>query len=109
LARGVSAVRSSVHVNCWIGGFNKRSMVERYLRGEWKERFQAAQERLLYVGDSLNDAPMFDAFDLSVGVANVLEVLSELRAAPKFVTEAREGQGFAELATAILAARRGRS
>ena len=57
------------------------------------------------MGDSLNDAPMFNAFPLSVGVANVLEVWEELEAFPRFVTRAREGAGFVELANRILKAR----
>jgi HAD superfamily hydrolase (TIGR01484 family) len=99
--RGVSAVRSSVHVNCWLGNFDKRTMVERFLAREWGER-QPAPGRYLYVGDSLNDAPMFAAFPLSVGVANVLEVLDELDHPPAYVTRAPEGEGFVELARALL-------
>lgn len=104
-ARGVSAVRSSVHVNCWLGGFDKQWMVQRFLKNEWKVPWPAAPGEFVYVGDSLNDAPMFNAFPLSVGVANVLEVWEELEAFPRFVTRAREGAGFVELANRILKAR----
>ena len=106
-AHGASAVRSSVHVNCWLGRFDKRSAVNQFLRQVWKTRLAEGEARYVYAGDSLNDAPMFDAFPLSVGVANVLDVLTLLDAPPKFVTRAREGQGFLELADAVLAQRRG--
>jgi hydroxymethylpyrimidine pyrophosphatase-like HAD family hydrolase len=56
----------------------------------------------VYVGDSLNDAPMFAAFPLSVGVANVRDVEDVIETKPKFITAAREGRGFEELARAIL-------
>ena len=59
-ARGIQAVRSSVHVNCWIGAFDKlldgaavsRSRVE-------DDDCAATTTRCVYAGDSFNDAPMF--------------------------------------------------
>jgi HAD superfamily hydrolase (TIGR01484 family) len=97
-ARGVRAVRSSVHVNCWLGDFDKASTVRRFVKTEWKK----TRGRWVYVGDSLNDAPMFAAFELSVGVANVRDVEDVIQTKPRFVTRAREGRGFEELAEAIL-------
>ena len=105
-ARGVTAVRSSVHVNCWIGEFDKCSAVRDFIAREWKLKLRAADPRFVYVGDSFNDAPMFAAFSLSIGVANVLDILDRLAAWPKFVTRAREGRGFCELVDAIARARR---
>ncbi len=49
---------------------------------------------------------MFGAFPLSIGVANVRDVLEQLDARPRFVTRAREGKGFGEVADAIMRARR---
>ncbi|MFZ5469154.1 MAG: HAD family hydrolase [Myxococcota bacterium] len=103
--RGVNAVRSSVHVNCWIGQFDKLSMVRAYLRRELKLSLAANDARFVYAGDSFNDAPMFAAFPLSVGVANVREVLGRIEHPPAFITTAAEGAGFEELAAAILVAR----
>lgn len=105
--RGVKAVRSSVHVNCWLGEFDKRTAVERFLAEEWSTTLAADDRRFVYVGDSFNDQPLFEAFALSVGVANVRDV--ELERPPKFVTRAREGKGFGELADAVVRARRSRS
>lgn len=105
-ARGVTAVRSSVHVNCWLGAFDKRTMVEKFLRTEWGTEVRPGEGRFVYVGDSFNDAPMFAAFPLSIGVANVLDVLPQLDHPPAFVTRAREGKGFVEVADAIAKALR---
>ena len=104
--RGVSAVRSSVHVNCWLGRFDKLSAVRRYAKLEWKKTVRPNERRFAYVGDSFNDAPMFGAFPLSIGVANVRDVLDQLAAKPRFVTRAREAKGFGEVADAIMRARR---
>ncbi|TQF15007.1 HAD-IIB family hydrolase [Myxococcus llanfairpwllgwyngyllgogerychwyrndrobwllllantysiliogogogochensis] len=106
-ARGVTAVRSSVHVNCWLGRFDKLSATRRFARVAWGERLEPRDGRYVYVGDSFNDAPMFQAFELGVGVANVRAVLDRIDAPPAFITRAAEGKGFEELARALLA-RRGR-
>jgi HAD superfamily hydrolase (TIGR01484 family) len=104
--RGVTAVRSSVHVNCWLGSFDKRSAVKRFARQEWKLALGPDDRRFVFVGDSFNDAPLFAALPLSVGVANVKDVLERLTARPRYVTRAREGKGFGEVADAIVRARR---
>jgi hydroxymethylpyrimidine pyrophosphatase-like HAD family hydrolase len=104
--RGVNAVRSSVHVNCWLGRFDKLSAVRRYAKLEWKKTVRHDERRYAYVGDSFNDAPMFGAFPLSIGVANVRDVLEQLQHQPRYVTRAREGKGFGEVADAIMRARR---
>jgi 3-deoxy-D-manno-octulosonate 8-phosphate phosphatase KdsC-like HAD superfamily phosphatase len=101
-AKGITAVRSSVHVNCWVGRFDKRSMVQKFITGEWRTALRVKDPRYVYVGDSYNDEPMFRAFSLSVGVANVLDVVGQLGHLPKFVTRAREGKGFREVADAIV-------
>ena len=106
-ARGVNAVRSSVHVNAWIGPFDKAWMVRRFLRTVFRERLGPDDRRWVYVGDSLNDAPLFADFALSVGVANVRSVLELLPHRPRFVTRAPEGAGFEEVARAVLRARGG--
>lgn len=100
--RGFVAVRSSVHVNVWVGNFDKAWMVRRFLRKEWGARLGPRDRSWVYVGDSFNDAPLFAAFRLSIGVANVRDVLSELSAAPRYVTRGREGRGFEEVARAVL-------
>lgn len=105
-SRGVNAVRSSVHVNCWVGDFDKRSTSFRLLSEEWGLAPRPREPRVVYAGDSFNDAPMFEAVPLSVGVANVWRVLGEIACAPAYVTRAAEGKGFEELARAILARRR---
>jgi len=105
-ARGVNAVRSSVHVNAWIGPFDKAWMVRRFIRTVWKDRLRPDDGRYVYLGDSLNDAPLFGAFSLSVGVANVRAVLDLLERRPRYVTRAPEGAGFEELARAVLRSRR---
>ncbi len=104
-ARGASAVRSNVHVNVWLGGFDKATACERLLADEAKARFPRDAERFAFVGDAPNDSPLFARFPLSVGVADVKRHRKVMEALPTFVTHSRGGLGFRELAAAILVAK----
>lgn len=102
---GLTTAQSSVHVNAWIGRFDKASMVARYLEEHEHTSLDEAAPRLLYVGDSKNDGPMFKQTALSVGVGNVAPHLEELRArgeAPAFMVEDHGGHGFVEVVRLLI-------
>ena len=102
---GLTAKVSSIHVNGWFGDYDKLTMTLRVLRERFSLDSDAVAGQVLFVGDSPNDASMFGHFPISVGVANVREFEGRLAAEPAWVTEARGGAGFAELAARILEAR----
>ncbi len=101
---GYSAVRSSVHVNFWPGRFDKLSACRKLVKAWGHDPNDLSP--YVYVGDSLNDEPMFRGFPRSIGVANVKSVWDELVHKPLHVTKRAEGRGFEEIAKAILAARK---
>jgi HAD superfamily hydrolase (TIGR01484 family) len=105
---GITWAQSSVHINAWIGHFDKASMVDRYLREVEQTSLEEAAATLVYAGDSTNDGAMFCRTPLSVGVANIAPHLDKLAAngqAPAFITEGKGGFGFAELVDRLLDAR----
>jgi HAD superfamily hydrolase (TIGR01484 family) len=102
---GLSAVRSSVHINCWFGDFDKFTTATRFLQEQLGLSKQVATSECVYLGDGLNDAPMFGGFKLSVGVANVRDVWDELEHKPNFVTRLREGPGAESVLQALARAR----
>ncbi len=104
-SRGVNAVRSSVHVNCWVGEFDKLRAARRLFAESFGLKLGARDPRVVYVGDSFNDAPMFEAFSLSVGVGNVRDILDRLPHPPRFITRRRQGAGWREAVRAVLQAR----
>lgn len=69
-----------------------------------QEHLKYQPEQVLTVGDSPNDESLFNPqyFPFSVGVANALEYVARLNYQPAYITKAREGQGFCELAREIL-------
>jgi HAD superfamily hydrolase (TIGR01484 family) len=93
---GFTAVRSSVHVNFGPPHFDKLSacmtVVRQVLGGD-----PGDLSPYVYVGDALNDAPMFGGFPSSVGVANVKLWWDELTSKPAYLTELPEGAGLREL------------
>jgi len=93
---GFTAVRSSVHVNFGPPHFDKLSAcmtVVRQVLGVVLEDLTP----YVYVGDALNDAPMFAGFPSSVGVANIRQWWDELAHKPAYLTERPEGAGLREL------------
>ncbi|WP_230532319.1 HAD family hydrolase [Microvirga roseola] len=102
---GAQAKVSSIHVNGWFGDYNKLSMARTLLADAFDMAWAEAQEAVVYAGDSPNDEPMFAAFPLSVGVANINAFAHRLTHKPAYITEGHSGDGFAELATLLLGAR----
>jgi len=101
---GFTAVRSSVHVNFGPPHFDKlsacMSVIRQVLGGDGNDLSQYC-----YVGDALNDAPMFGGFPTSVGVANIKTWWDELAFKPSYLTERPECAGLCELVAHLLSLR----
>jgi len=101
-AAGASAKISSIHVNGWFGDYDKLSMTRILMSECYQIDLDANRNRYLFVGDSPNDAPMFDYFPFAVGVANVHDCADAIDSLPRFVTKASGGDGFVELSKRLL-------
>jgi hypothetical protein len=101
-AAGATAKVSSIHVNGWFGDYDKLTTTRVMLAECFGVDLDADKEIYVFVGDSPNDAPMFAVFPNAVGVANLHDFEDRLTAKPAFITRARAGAGFAELAAALL-------
>ena len=101
-AAGLTAKISSIHVNGWFGSYDKLAMTQRLFAERFACDAATLRAQFAFAGDSPNDAPMFEFFDHSVGVANVARFKGRLRSEPKYVTRAAAGAGFAELAEHLL-------
>lgn len=99
---GATTKVSSIHVNAWFGEYDKLTTTRLCLRSLFGMDPLNNQSRVIYMGDSPNDAPMFAAFENGVGVANVLKF--SMPHAPSWVTRGESARGFHEVVSAILAA-----
>lgn len=104
-AHGLNATVSSIHVNGWVGGHDKRSGARWIVRERLGRSLDDELERWVYVGDSTNDAAMFGWMPHSVGVANIARFWTQLTHRPRYVAPRERGAGFADVADALLAAR----
>jgi HAD superfamily hydrolase (TIGR01484 family) len=105
LGHGLRVTVSSIHINAWLGEHDKwvgaRWAVQAWLHRSLTDELQ----RWVYVGDSSNDEVMFEHMHHSVGVANVTRFLPRMRHRPKYISDHHRGEGFAQVAQAVLAAR----
>lgn len=102
---GATAKISSIHVNCWYGDFDKVACVRFYMKERAGLDWEQARGRALFVGDSPNDEPMFHGMDCSIGVANLVRYLDDMRHLPLYLTTAEAAAGFCEAGEVILSRR----
>ncbi len=100
-SEGLQATVSSIHINGWIGDHNKLQGAHWIVRELFQRDLAHEMHRWAYVGDSTNDQLMFEAFENSVGVANIARFLAELKHLPSYVSQGERGAGFAEVAVLL--------
>jgi len=103
---GATAAISSIHINTWIGTYDKRAMSDRVLQALYGLSLAQAGDAVCFVGDSRNDASMFSAIRNSFGVANIAPILKDLPVAPRWLSARPAGLGFSDIARALVSANR---
>lgn len=101
-ASGARTTANSLWVLGWLGEFDKLAMAKRMLTELFGTDIERDAETCLYVGDSVNDAPMFGFFPHSVGVSSVRNYADRMPALPRWITECAGGAGFVEVADRLL-------
>lgn len=101
-AAGADVTVNNLWILGWLGGYDKLSMTRRVLSDQHGLHIANNRDAVLYVGDSTNDAPMFNFFRHTVGVSTVLRYLPDLPTPPAWITSGPGGAGFVEVADAVL-------
>ncbi|HEY9054368.1 MAG TPA: HAD family phosphatase, partial [Rectinemataceae bacterium] len=99
---GARAKVSSIHVNAWMGDYDKLGMAKLYLAERFGYDDKRDRETVIFVGDSPNDEPMFSHFPMACGVATVRRYASMMKRMPAFIASREGGAGFAEIAEHLL-------
>jgi hydroxymethylpyrimidine pyrophosphatase-like HAD family hydrolase len=102
-AGGAVAKISSIHVNAWFGDYDKLSMCRLWAREQLGAELDDLQEQMVFVGDSPNDEPMFAYFRHAFGVGNIRDFADSMKHLPRYLADAREGDGFCQVVRRILA------
>lgn len=99
---GARTTSSSVHIHATFDEDDKASGTVHFLSQTFGVDAGRARVRYAFAGDSGNDAACFAAFATTFAVANVKAHLSRIPVSPRFVAAAAMGEGFAEIARAML-------
>ncbi|NNL41745.1 MAG: HAD family hydrolase, partial [Desulfobacterales bacterium] len=73
------------------------SMTRIFFEEVFTAKLDEIKKRIIFIGDSPNDSPMFSCFPHSVGVANVLHFKKRMDCDPAWITKKEGGYGFAEM------------
>ena len=104
-AEGYQSAVSSIHIHAYKPTNEKADGVYPLMQFAFAMGADDVHARAAFIGDSPNDASLFAAIPLSVGVANVRTSLGKIATPPAYVCAAECGAGFVEFATALIAAR----
>jgi hypothetical protein len=104
-AAGARTTRSSVHLHATFDEDDKASGAVDFLGRTFGVDAGTAVARYAFIGDSANDAACFSAFRTTFGVANVAAYVRRLSVPPRYVAPRAMGEGFVDVARALLAGR----
>lgn len=99
---GAQAKVSSIHINGWLGTYDKLSMCKVFMKNEYGYDLDKIQNSIAFIGDSPNDEPMFAFFKNSFAVENIKNFVDQLKSKPAFVTSHAGSRGFCAIAEKIL-------
>ena len=102
---GYQTAVSSIHVHAYYPSNEKADGVYPLMHAAFGMNAADVHARAAFIGDSPNDASLFAAIPLSVGVANVRSALTQIATPPAYLCSAECGAGFVEFAQALIAAR----
>jgi HAD superfamily hydrolase (TIGR01484 family) len=104
---GLDVTVNNIWIVGWLGGYDKLAMARRVMADVFGIDIDADRDAILYCGDSANDAPMFGFFRHTVGVSTVRHYLPEIPIPPNWITRGPGGDGFVEVADAVIAGKTG--
>jgi HAD superfamily hydrolase (TIGR01484 family) len=93
-ACGAEVTINNLWILGWLGEYDKLAMSRRVMKDVYGVDIDVDRNSVLYVGDSTNDAPMFNFFCHTVGVSTVVHYLSQIPTPPAWITTGPGGARF---------------
>ncbi len=103
-ARGATSKVSSIHVNAWIGEYDKLTMCRTFLQEERGISLESEKEHFFFCGDSPNDGPLFAFFPHCAGVSGIrrFEKAGLMDHMPPYIASGDGSLGFRQILREIL-------
>ena len=96
---------SSIHINCWYGDYDKLICFDKFLKDFTGKSLHEMEEKVIYIGDSPNDEPMFKELKFTAAVNNIVNFLDRMEHYPVYKSSKDSGEGFKEIVETILTKR----
>lgn len=104
-SHGLKARVSSIHVNAWVGDYDKLKATKHFISKVLKMDMSKKSNKFIYLGDSPNDIPMFEYFSLACGIGNIKKYGKLMTTLPPYICAKKGGKGFAKVISHILSLR----
>jgi HAD superfamily hydrolase (TIGR01484 family) len=101
---GYQTAVSSIHIHAYFPSNEKADGVYPLMQTAFAMGKNDVHARAAFIGDSPNDASLFAAIPMSVGVANVRTSLAKIATLPAYICTQECGAGFVEFARQLIAA-----
>lgn len=101
IARAVKAggyyAESSIHINIWFAPYDKWNGLKYFMSSFFSKNETEIRDSCIYLGDGLNDQPLFKELPSSIGMNSINARRAEFKILPEYITEGDGGFGFAEV------------
>ncbi len=102
-ASGLQSTESHIHIHIFTEEKANKGQIASHLFSDFLG-IKDYKKRVLVMGDSLNDEPMFNPryFPISCGVANIKNYLPRMTYRPSYITKKEQGWGVIEVIDFLL-------
>ena len=94
---GAFYAESSIHINAWFSPYDKYSGLTTFFSLYYKKGIEEIKSSSIYLGDGLNDQPLFKEIPLSIGMRSVERCKEKFQYLPHYITEGDGGYGVKEV------------
>lgn len=98
---GAFYAESSIHVNIWFSDYNKWKGLISFFYYYYGVDANDFKSKSIYLGDALNDQPLFKEIPVSVGMKSVEDNKDSFLYLPKYVAQSYGGYGIKEVSDVL--------
>lgn len=101
LNMGAYYAESSIHINIWLSNYDKWKGLKSFFEFYYGIKDESFINESMYLGDALNDQPLFKDIPISVGMKSVEDNKEEFAYLPKYIAKDYGGYGIKEVSKVL--------